>query len=122
MFLATRTFNMLMGRKTPAMPPMPQTISPTLNSFFRQPRVTCSGLAPTTVKSERKCKSSYNPERNAISPAETFTVVDAIERAWTSPEYYVKYMGKRIYLMELTQNEYNKIISVFTVLNINDNI
>ena len=58
----------MMGDQTLVMRRMQRTRSPTLNSFFRQLRFTCSGSAPTTARFERKCKSSCIPERDAISP------------------------------------------------------
>jgi hypothetical protein len=38
-----------------------------------------------------------------LSPAKAVAVVDAVERAWTSPEYRIKDMGERIYLADLPQ-------------------
>ena len=42
----------MMGRRTPAMRRMRETRWPMPNSSFHQLRVTCSGLAPTTVRFE----------------------------------------------------------------------
>jgi hypothetical protein len=41
----------------------------------------------------------------SLSPAEAFTVVGAIERAWTSSEYRIKDVGEKIYLVNLAQKE-----------------